>query len=271
MHVHSWPARLSGRPQEPHSSAARCLSAARSATRKPHATLQPSTTHTGRMCCTPGVSGLHLLPGWTSHHPRDKILSAAGVGRTEASTESCSSNQWHCPLDLIWKAHHSHVVLQLGQDVVAASLPGSCWRLSKQQLIESALVDAILFRFPGMARPDGQIHCDWGCGSLQVLPTGIGAMYSLRLLELSGCTSLISLPRSLEGLTSLTRLVMGACTSLQTLPDSIGSLSQLQVLDLQGCWSLLSLPECIGGRVSLKLLDTHGCLSLKHVQTIGNS
>jgi len=92
------------------------------------------------------------------------------------------------------------------------------------------------------ARPSSPFPGDWGINVVRG-----------KELILSECTSLISLPTEIGQLTSLKVLDLRVCISL---PEEIGELKSLKYLYLRECTSLISLPEEIGERcTSLKGSD----------------
>lgn len=92
------------------------------------------------------------------------------------------------------------------------------------------------------------------CKRLQKVPTGIGKLNSLAVLNLTGCSELEDIqdiPRNLEELYL-------AGTAIREVPSSFKHLSKLVVLDLQNCKRLQQLPmeiDNLKSLVTLKLSD----------------
>ncbi|KAK8329558.1 hypothetical protein V6Z12_A11G329500 [Gossypium hirsutum] len=103
------------------------------------------------------------------------------------------------------------------------------------------------------------------CKSFRSLPTKIG-MESLEKLILSGCSNLQSLPEIDGKMECLLELYLDG-TNIKDLPSSIENLRRLKVLNLKDCKSLRSLPIKIGME-SLKKLILSGCSNLKRFPEI---
>ncbi|XVF78471.1 hypothetical protein PTKIN_Ptkin14bG0136200 [Pterospermum kingtungense] len=141
-------------------------------------------------------------------------------------------------------------------------------------------------RFPEI---DGKMKCLLelfldGTG-IEGLPSSIGHLNRLKLLDLRDCKSLRSLPTKIFGMGSLEKLILSGCSNLERFPEidgkmecllelyldetgieelpfSIGHLSGLKLLDLRDCKSLRSLPTKITGMESLEELILSGCTNL---------
>ena len=74
--------------------------------------------------------------------------------------------------------------------------------------------------------------------SVAALPSALGRLTRLRMLDCTGCTSLLCLPDSLGDLASLTALRLDACLQLTQLPGNLRQLSSLQQLTLGACAAL---------------------------------
>lgn len=69
-----------------------------------------------------------------------------------------------------------------------------------------------------------------GCASLVKIPSSIGHLHKLWLLDMSWCTKLEALPSGIN-LRSLNRLDLGGCSRLKKFPDISSNISKL---DLSG-------------------------------------
>ncbi|XP_060216817.1 TMV resistance protein N-like isoform X3 [Lycium barbarum] len=103
------------------------------------------------------------------------------------------------------------------------------------------------------------------CQNLVRLPASVSEMRKLKFLTLKGCSRLANFPENLGDLNQLEELYAGN-TAVWQLPDSIGNLSKLKVLSLrrgrkvkrQSAHSLI-LPWVFHGLRELKSLDLSGC------------
>ncbi|XP_059299422.1 disease resistance protein Roq1-like [Lycium ferocissimum] len=105
------------------------------------------------------------------------------------------------------------------------------------------------------------------CQNLVRLPASVSEMRKLKSLTLKGCSRLAFFPENLGDLNQLEELYAGN-TSIWKLPDSIGNLSKLKVLSLRRgrkvkrqCAGSLILPSAwvFHGLRELKSLDLSGC------------
>ncbi|CAK9254036.1 unnamed protein product, partial [Sphagnum jensenii] len=108
---------------------------------------------------------------------------------------------------------------------------------------------------------------DMGCSKLKELPTSIGKLTTLQLLDLSRCSQLKELPTFIDKLIGLEKLDLSGCSQLMELPTSIDKLISLQKLDLSGCSNLTELPTSINKLTNLEKLDLSGCSKLKELPT----
>ncbi|XP_022734263.1 TMV resistance protein N-like isoform X1 [Durio zibethinus] len=149
-------------------------------------------------------------------------------------------------------------------------------------------------KFEGFPEIDGEMKCLQelhldGTGIVE-LPSSIGHLSGLKLLNLRGCKSLRSFPTKIIGMKSLEQLILSGCsnferlseidvamkclqelhldgTGIEELPSSIGHLSGLKILNLRGCKNLISLPTKIGME-SLYELVLSGCSNLQRFPEI---
>ncbi|XP_052479380.1 disease resistance protein RPV1 isoform X1 [Gossypium raimondii] len=101
------------------------------------------------------------------------------------------------------------------------------------------------------------------CKSLKGLPIKIG-MESLEKLILSGCSNLESFPEIDGKMECLLELYLDG-TGIKELPISIGNLSSLVLLNLKDCRNLVDLPGSIVGCKSLKSLNLSGCYKVEYL------
>ncbi|KAH0658934.1 hypothetical protein KY289_027682 [Solanum tuberosum] len=103
------------------------------------------------------------------------------------------------------------------------------------------------------------------CEYFVSLPASVSEMGKLKILILKGCSRLAILPKNLGDLNELEELYAGN-TAIWQLPDSIGNLSKLKILSLRKgrkvkhqCARSLILPGLFHGLRELKSLDLSGC------------
>ena len=128
------------------------------------------------------------------------------------------------------------------------------------------------------------------CGKLQKLPSSLGMLTDLEVLDLSRCSSLETLPAigqfkalenlilsvctdelitlldiagTLRNLNKLAQLHFFDCNFITNLPETIGLLTNLEHLQVYGCEKLQKLPYSIGQLKVLKTLDVIKCSSLQ--------
>uniref|UniRef100_A0A0E0JGM0 NB-ARC domain-containing protein n=1 Tax=Oryza punctata TaxID=4537 RepID=A0A0E0JGM0_ORYPU len=102
-----------------------------------------------------------------------------------------------------------------------------------------------------------------GCGNLEILPDIICSLQNLHFLNLSQCSVLQALPKNIGNLSNLLHLNLSQCTDLESIPTSIGRIKSLHILDLSHCSSLSELPGSIGGLHELqRLILSHHASSL---------
>jgi len=86
------------------------------------------------------------------------------------------------------------------------------------------------------------------------LPTNIGHLPMLKVLDVGGNTELVTFPETIGELSNLEVLQADHCYKIQGLPDQIKQLSKLTHLDLGDC-NLLNLPPNFGDLESLEVLN----------------
>ncbi|KAK9938498.1 hypothetical protein M0R45_015231 [Rubus argutus] len=99
------------------------------------------------------------------------------------------------------------------------------------------------------------------CKNLVHFVGSLRGLKSLKVLNLSDCSKLNKLPNDIGHLESLQELYVNG-TGLRELPSSIGMVERLTLLNLKDCKHLVSLPSSLGGFKSLKALDLSGCSKL---------
>ncbi|XP_040935111.1 TMV resistance protein N [Gossypium hirsutum] len=96
-----------------------------------------------------------------------------------------------------------------------------------------------------------------GCSNIKWIPEVVGEMECLKKLHLDG-TGINELPSSIGHLRSLVLLNLKDCCKLENLPSSIGGCEFLTTLVLSGCSKLENLPENLQQIKSLEKLDLSG-------------
>ena len=99
------------------------------------------------------------------------------------------------------------------------------------------------------------------CKNLKSLPTCTCKLKSLELLFLSDCSKLESFPEMIEHMECLKELLLDG-TSIEVLPSSIEHLKGLVLLNLRKCKKLVSLPSGMCSLRSLETLIVSGCSQL---------
>ena len=94
--------------------------------------------------------------------------------------------------------------------------------------------------------------------ALRELPSSIGRLNGLVLLNLTNCKKLVSLPQSLCKLTSLQILTLAGCSELKKLPDELGSLRCLVNLNADGS-GIQEVGPSITLLTNLQVLSLAGC------------
>ena len=97
-------------------------------------------------------------------------------------------------------------------------------------------------------------------GSFVRLPEVVGALPTLRRLNLAGSESMTSLCDSLPP--TLEALSLSQCSALRSLPEAFSSLVCLQEANLLGCVELASLPD-VSALTELTRLDLRLCFALQ--------
>ncbi|XP_034674413.1 disease resistance protein RPV1-like [Vitis riparia] len=102
------------------------------------------------------------------------------------------------------------------------------------------------------------------CKNLKSLPASICKLESLEYLFLSGCSKLENFPEMMEDMENLKELLLDG-TSIEGLPLSIDRLKGLVLLNLRNCKNLASLPKGMCKLTSLETLIVSGCSLLNNL------
>ncbi|RVW41476.1 TMV resistance protein N [Vitis vinifera] len=102
------------------------------------------------------------------------------------------------------------------------------------------------------------------CKNLKSLPTSICKLKSLEYLFLSGCSKLESFPEMMENMDNLKELLLDG-TPIEVLPSSIERLKGLILLNLRKCKNLVSLSNGMSNLTSLEKLIVSGCSQLNNL------
>ncbi|PPD71116.1 hypothetical protein GOBAR_DD32004 [Gossypium barbadense] len=99
--------------------------------------------------------------------------------------------------------------------------------------------------------------CLYGTG-IKELPSSIGHLRSLMLLNLKDCSKLESLPSSIGGCEFLKTLLLSGCSKLKNFPESLRQLESLEELNLSET-AITTPPSFIFHLKNLKFLSFQGC------------
>ncbi|XP_039029277.1 disease resistance protein RPV1-like [Hibiscus syriacus] len=105
--------------------------------------------------------------------------------------------------------------------------------------------------------------------SIEKLPSSIGKMSSLVLLNLKDCSNLVSLPSTICGCTSLKTLNLSGCYKVENLPENLKQVEFLEELDLSET-AIREPPYFIFQFKNLKVLSFSGCKSFKLRQNLAS-
>ena len=97
--------------------------------------------------------------------------------------------------------------------------------------------------------------------NMDSVPSWIGDLPELSVLDLSGCANLVSLPETIGSLDKLTTLNLTECSYLRSFPSS-ARLLQLSLLSLRNC-SFPALPFGIEHLREVTSLDLTKCFNLR--------
>ncbi|XVE50326.1 hypothetical protein DITRI_Ditri01bG0153100 [Diplodiscus trichospermus] len=137
------------------------------------------------------------------------------------------------------------------------SLPTKIGMKSLEILVVSGCSN--LRRFPEI---DGEMECLLEIyldrTGIEELPSSIGHLSNLVLLNLKDCSNLVCLPNNIDGCKCLKTLNLSCCSKLETLPDNLQQLEFLEELDLSET-AIRKPPSFISLLRSLKVLSFNGC------------
>ncbi|KAL4625612.1 hypothetical protein ACB092_05G038500 [Castanea dentata] len=100
-----------------------------------------------------------------------------------------------------------------------------------------------------------------GGTAITKLPTSIGHLTGLVLLNLRDCKSLTCLPSNIFNLKLLKDVNISGCSKLERLPENVGNAESVEELDVSGT-AVREVPSSIGLLKNLKVLSFNGCKGL---------
>nr|XP_023885347.1 disease resistance-like protein DSC1 [Quercus suber] len=100
-----------------------------------------------------------------------------------------------------------------------------------------------------------------GGTAITKLPTSIGHLTGLVLLDIRDCKSLTCQPSSIFNLKLLKGLNISGCSKLERLPENVGNAESVEELDVSGT-AIREVPSSIGLLKNLKVLSLNGCKGL---------
>ncbi|KAK4591192.1 hypothetical protein RGQ29_021405 [Quercus rubra] len=100
-----------------------------------------------------------------------------------------------------------------------------------------------------------------GGTAINKLPTSIGHLTSLVLLNVRDCKSLTCQPSTIFNLKLLKDVNISGCSKLERLPENVGNAESIEELDVSGT-AIREVPSSIGLLKNLKVLSFSGCKGL---------
>lgn len=154
--------------------------------------------------------------------------------------------------------HHKKVVLVNMKDCKSLkALPGKLEMSSLKKLILSGCSE---FKFlPEFG--ESMVHLSMLAlegTAIRKLPSSLGCLVGLEVLNLTDCQSLVCLPDTIRGLNSLRILDISGCSKLSRLPDGLKEIKCLEELNAADT-SIDELPSSIFYLDNLKVLSFAGC------------
>ncbi|XP_065633289.1 disease resistance protein RUN1-like [Quercus suber] len=98
------------------------------------------------------------------------------------------------------------------------------------------------------------------------LPTSIGLLTDLVLLNVRDCKSLTCLPSKIFNLKLLKDVNISRCSKLERLPQNVGNAESVEKLDVSGT-AIKEVPSSIGLLKNLKVLSFNGCKGLSSINS----
>ncbi|KAK4718973.1 hypothetical protein R3W88_017311 [Solanum pinnatisectum] len=95
------------------------------------------------------------------------------------------------------------------------------------------------------------------------LPSSIGQLSGISLLDLRSCEYLVRLPASVSEMRKLKILILKGCSRLSIFPENLGDLNELEEL-YAGNTAIWQLPDSIGNLSKLKILSLRKGRKVKH-------
>ncbi|XP_055829181.1 TMV resistance protein N-like isoform X2 [Solanum dulcamara] len=93
-----------------------------------------------------------------------------------------------------------------------------------------------------------------GCTAIWELPSSIGRLFGISLLDLHSCENLVRLPASVSKMRKLKVLILKGCSNLATFPESLGDLEELEEL-YAGNTAIRRLSDSMKKLKKLKILS----------------
>ncbi|XP_016495689.2 disease resistance protein Roq1 isoform X2 [Nicotiana tabacum] len=101
-----------------------------------------------------------------------------------------------------------------------------------------------------------------GRTAIRELPSSIGRLFGISLLDLHSCENLVRLPASVSEMRKLKVLILKGCLKLATFPESLGDLEELEEL-YAGNTAVWRLPDSMENLSKLKILSLKGRREMK--------
>lgn len=101
-----------------------------------------------------------------------------------------------------------------------------------------------------------------GCTAIRELPSSIGRLFGISLLDLHSCENLVRLPASVSKMRKLKVLILKGCSNLATFPESLGDLEELEEL-YAGNTAIRRLPDSMKKLNKLKILSSKSRQEIK--------
>ncbi|XP_055832289.1 TMV resistance protein N-like [Solanum dulcamara] len=95
------------------------------------------------------------------------------------------------------------------------------------------------------------------------LPSSVGQLSGISLLDLRSCKNLVRLPASVSEMRKLKILSVKGCSRLANFPENLGDLNQMEEL-YAGNTAIWQLPDSIGNLSKLKVLSLRSGRKVKH-------